>query len=190
MDEKKLVNFLYETGQLKRVKRSGWWLEGVKEPESVAEHSYRTAIIGYFLAKIEGADANKTALMCLFHDIHETRTNDSHKLAQRYFKLEEGEKECLNEQFSMLGNEGKELFSLLNGLGDEKTKESVIAKEADLLEDALQAKEYYEIGHKTAIEHIRRIKKLLKLDSSKRILKIIEENSAYGWFKELKKLER
>ena len=190
MDEKKLVDFLHEAGQLKRVKRTGWWLEGVKDPESVAEHSYRTTIIAYFLAKIEGADAYKTAMICLFHDIHETRLNDSHKLAQRYINLEKAEKECLKEQFSMLGNEGKEIFSLINKIGDEKTKEAVIAKDADLLEDALQAKEYYEIGHKTAIEHINRIKKLVKLDSSKRILKIIEKNSSYEWFKELKKLER
>jgi hypothetical protein len=38
-----MAKYLYEAGQLKRVKRSGWWIAGVKDPESVAEHSFRTA---------------------------------------------------------------------------------------------------------------------------------------------------
>jgi putative hydrolase of HD superfamily len=190
MDEKKFVSFLYEAGQLKRVKRSGWWLEGVKDPESVAEHSYRTAIIAYFLAKIENEDKNKIAIMCLFHDVHETRLNDMHKLAQRYIKTDEAENECLKEQFELLGEEGKEIHSLLLNFAEGKTKEAVIAKDADLLEDALTAKEYMDIGYKTAAEHLNRIKKLLILDSSKRILRIIESTSSYEWFKELKRLER
>ena len=43
----------------KRVKRSGWWVAGIDDPESVAEHSYRTALLGYILASLEGADPTK-----------------------------------------------------------------------------------------------------------------------------------
>jgi putative hydrolase of HD superfamily len=45
-----LTNFLYEMGLLKRYKRTGWWIAGIDNPESIAEHSFRTAIIGYVLA--------------------------------------------------------------------------------------------------------------------------------------------
>ena len=38
---KEIANYLYELGVLKRVRRSGWWLAGVKDAESVAEHSFR-----------------------------------------------------------------------------------------------------------------------------------------------------
>ena len=68
-----LTNFLYEMGLLKRYKRTGWMIAGIDNPESIAEHSFRTAIIGYLLAVMEGADPAKTAAMCLFHDTQETR---------------------------------------------------------------------------------------------------------------------
>lgn len=35
---------------LKRAKRSGWWIAGVKGPETIAEHSFRGALIGSVLA--------------------------------------------------------------------------------------------------------------------------------------------
>lgn len=37
--------FLYEAGTLKQTRRTGWWMAGVRDPESVAEHSWRTALI-------------------------------------------------------------------------------------------------------------------------------------------------
>ncbi|CAM5298637.1 HD domain-containing protein [Streptomyces californicus] len=33
------AGFLLEMGMLKRAKRSGWWIAGVKDPETIAEHS-------------------------------------------------------------------------------------------------------------------------------------------------------
>ncbi len=36
---KDIIKYLYEIGQMKRVQRSGWWLVGIINPESVAEHS-------------------------------------------------------------------------------------------------------------------------------------------------------
>ena len=58
-----IARFLLEIGVLKNVKRSGWWMAGVKDPETVAEHSYRTAIIGYFLAKKEDELQKEKALV-------------------------------------------------------------------------------------------------------------------------------
>ena len=49
-----LTNFLYEMGLLKRCRRTGWWVAGVDDPESIAEHSFRAALIGYLLAVLEG----------------------------------------------------------------------------------------------------------------------------------------
>jgi 5'-deoxynucleotidase YfbR-like HD superfamily hydrolase len=61
------MNFIFEAGVLKRAARTGWWFAGVKHPESIAEHSFRTALIGMMLAAMEGAvvarDADK--LECL-----------------------------------------------------------------------------------------------------------------------------
>ncbi len=88
MKDKDIANFWYEAGQLKRVKRSGWWLININDPENVAEHSQRSAIIGHTLAKLEGADVSKVVLMCLYNDFHESRINDLHKVGQRYIDLQ------------------------------------------------------------------------------------------------------
>ncbi|MQA24845.1 MAG: HD domain-containing protein [Micromonosporaceae bacterium] len=50
------IGFVFETGLLKRAKRTGWWMAGIKDPESIAEHSFRAAVIGAVLAAMEGAD--------------------------------------------------------------------------------------------------------------------------------------
>ena len=79
-----LSNFLYEMGLLKRSKRTGWLIAGVDNPESIAEHTFRTAIIGYLLARMEGADAHKTATLCLFHDTQESRIGDVPSVGKAY----------------------------------------------------------------------------------------------------------
>jgi putative hydrolase of HD superfamily len=78
------TGFLLEMGMLKRAKRSGWWIAGVKDPETIAEHSFRTALVGAVLAMMEGADPAKVALMCVFHDTQETRIGDIPHIGRRY----------------------------------------------------------------------------------------------------------
>jgi 5'-deoxynucleotidase YfbR-like HD superfamily hydrolase len=48
-----------EMGLLKRSKRTSWLSAGVDNPESLAEHTFRTAIIGYLLARIGGDDPTR-----------------------------------------------------------------------------------------------------------------------------------
>jgi putative hydrolase of HD superfamily len=60
-----ILNFISEAGLLKRTPRSGWFVAGIKNPESVAEHSFRCAVIGYCLAKMEDADPYQVLLMTL-----------------------------------------------------------------------------------------------------------------------------
>jgi len=59
---KNIVNFLFEIGILKKTPRSGYQFLGTGN-ESVAEHSFRVAVIGYLLAKNEPkADMQKVVL--------------------------------------------------------------------------------------------------------------------------------
>jgi len=52
-----IVDFIFELAQLKKIKRSGWLAANIDNPESVAEHSQRAAIVAYILAKLENADS-------------------------------------------------------------------------------------------------------------------------------------
>src|SRR5579859_4609328 len=73
-------------GMLKPAKRSGWWIAGVKDPETIAEHSFWTGIISSVLAMMEGADPAKVALPCPFHDTQETRVSDIPHIGRRYLE--------------------------------------------------------------------------------------------------------
>lgn len=186
-----ITNFFYELGQLKRVKRSGWWTINIKDPESVAEHSFRAVMIGYILAKLEKADDKKVMLMCLVQDIPEARLNDLHKIGQRYIDFKEAEKKALKEQVSVLPDEiKKEILEAFDSYQNDKSKEGVVARDADLLENAIQAKEYLEVGYKDAQNWIDNVRKLLKTESAKKILGLVEKMKSTEWWKELKKVQR
>ena len=52
--DRALIDLISEAGVLKRVRRSGWWVLGIKDVETVAEHSFRCAAIGYIIAFFGG----------------------------------------------------------------------------------------------------------------------------------------
>ncbi len=189
-DFSNITNYLFEAGTLKRVKRSGWWLAKIKYPESVAEHSFRTAIVAFCLAKLEGQDdstSNKICSAAVFHDMHECRILDLHKIAAMYI----GKQEALGSKAEQeqIANLPEELKSSVNQLYNLSEREKIILKDADLLEMALQAKEYLEIGYKDAEEWINNVEKRLKTPSAKTLISKIKTMSSSDWYKELKKLD-
>jgi putative hydrolase of HD superfamily len=190
VDYNKISNFLFELGMLKNVKRSGWWVAGVKDPESVAEHSLRAAQLAYIIAKLEGADARKAACICLMHDVPEARINDQHKVAARYIDSKKAEHSAIEEQVILLPESiGSEIKSMFSEFMDCSTKEGIIAKDSDYLECAIQAKEYLDIGHKSAQGWINNVEQKLKTDTAKKIFKIISKKDSKLWFQDLKNLE-
>ncbi len=80
------MSFIFETGMLKRAKRTGWWIAGLNDPESIAEHSFRAAIVGTVLAAMEGVNPARVALLCLLHDTQETRVGDIPHISRRYLE--------------------------------------------------------------------------------------------------------
>lgn len=187
---KNIINFFYEIGVLKNIKRSGWWAAGIKDPESVAEHSYRAAIIAYVLAKVEGANAEKAALICLFHDIGESRIGDVNKVNARYLDFKDAEKKAVKEQVSKLPENIKdEIASFFSEINEKKTKEGIIAHDADQLECAIQAKEYLEIGYKSTANWIKNVKdKRLITKTAKDLLETMEKTDSTEWWYGLKKI--
>lgn len=178
------VKFLFEMGQLKKVRRSGWWIAGVNNPESVAEHSYRTAIIGYILAKTEGADVKKTVLMCLFHDIPESRLNDLHRIGRNYIEFETyNEIVFFFDQMDRLPNSiSDELNQLFSELSTKKTIEGQLAFEADKLECLIQAREYQVLGYSDVVNWITNCQNALKTVTAKKIAEICINKKPNEWW--------
>ena len=85
---KAIINFLFEVGMLKKTPRTGYQFLGSGR-ESVAEHTFRTAIIGYILSLEEKVDPYKTILMCLLHDLPEARTGDHNYVNKHYVHVDE-----------------------------------------------------------------------------------------------------
>lgn len=189
--EKSFLNLIAEAGMLKRVSRSGWWVLGIKAPESVADHSFRCTMIGYVLSKMESYNPSKVMLMCMFNDMHEARLNDQHKMAQRYFDSAKAEDKAFTEQISALDKSTKdELSSMHLEYRKQKTKASIIARDADILECLIQAKEYYEHGFKEAPRFMKKAPSFLKTKSAKRLWALAKKSSLNSWWENLSGFKR
>lgn len=186
-----IINFLAEAGQLKRVKRSGWWVVGVKDPESVAEHCFRCAVIGYILAKMEKVNPYKVMFMSLFNDIHEARINDLHKMGHRYIDFKEAENKVFQEQLQLLPLIIRGEFNAMRKeYENQATREAIVARDADILECILQAKEYHEFGYTQTNTFMDAGTKFLKTPSAKALYKKMKLWDSKKWWRHLTKFER
>lgn len=183
-----IANFLFEIGNLKRIKRSGWWLAQIKDPESVAEHSHRCSVVALIIAKMENLsdeECYRVSSAASVHDLHETRILDLNKVAAKYVEVtKEKTQEIEREQREKLPQEIKEILEKLLDLSE---KEKTILKDADYLECAIQAKEYLDIGYSDSQEWIDSVEKRLKTKSAKKILEEVKKGRSNKWFKDLKK---
>ncbi len=174
---KKICSILFESGALKLVPRSGWLKVGVENPESVAEHSFRTALVAFFLSIMEGFNFSKAceiAFLALIHDLHETRTLDLHKLARRYIKL--NAEDVFEEQLKNFPEEVRESILKLK----ENRDIVEIVEDADKIELYLQAKEYSE-KYPSAKYYMENIE--LKKKQSRKLLEELKSTDHRWWLK-------
>jgi putative hydrolases of HD superfamily len=177
---KNAVDFLFEIGNLRHIRRSGWWHCKIDDPETVSDHSFRTAIIAKLLAKMENfKDGDKIAFAALIHDISESRLLDLHKISAKYVKNKaEIEQAIIFDQKALLGID---IFPNLT------LDEKILVKDADLLEMALTAKEYASIGHKDALHLFNEAGKNLKLKSSKHLFSALKSAKPSDWWLSMSK---
>jgi putative hydrolase of HD superfamily len=143
--EDKALQWLVEAGLLKRMKRTGWFCSGIKDPETIAEHSHRMALLAFYIASEEGADPCRAATLGVFHDLPETRISDAHAVVKRYWtNLHEDEARARHEQNASLPP--GQTRDRISALGEEwsggRSAEAICARDADYLECAIQALEY------------------------------------------------
>lgn len=187
-DNTNMAKYLYEIGHLKQVQRSGWLQIGICGPESVAEHSYRAAVIGYLLASLEGADPEKTATICLFHDTAEARIGDLHWTAKRYIRVKEGEQVALTEQLERLPDDiARKIAALAEAYEERSSLEGRLAHEADLLECLLQAREYQTRGYSEAQDWIDGCLESLQTETARTLARACIETEPGSWFAGLKR---
>src|SRR5438093_11931345 len=71
-----MIKFLEYIRKLKRTPRAGWQMLGIKNLESVADHSFGTALMGMVYSDIKKLDTERVLRMSLLHDFAESITGD------------------------------------------------------------------------------------------------------------------
>ncbi len=189
MNIKKIVNFIFEINQLKRQRHAGAQFAGVKNPDTVAEHALRASQIGYILAVMEEANPEKVVSMLIIHDNGEARIGDQTKVGARYFSNKKAEQDAFFEQSDNLGDKiAKKWKELFLEYENRTSLEGVIAKDADWLEQAFQAKEYVELGYQGMQDWIDNVEKALETESAKKILEEMKNSSFTDWWQGIKKM--
>ncbi|MEV5708778.1 HD domain-containing protein [Actinoallomurus sp. NPDC052274] len=145
----RLTEFVYEMGLLKRYKRSGWLVAGVVAPESIADHSFRAAVLAGVLAALEGANPERAILLSLFHDSQETRLTDLPYLAKRYVTRMPNEQVTADQVRGLPAPVADLITGSVAEYERRTSLEARCARDADKLECLLQAIEYRDQGHHT-----------------------------------------
>ena len=177
---KRIANFLFEAGMLKRTPRTGFQFLG-SGAESVAEHIFRTVYIGYALGHLAGGtDTDRIIKMCLFHDLPEARTGDLNYVNKKYVKTDE--KKAVDDLTDTLPF-GAEMKKLITEFSEGQTLEAQLARDADQLELILALKEHKDLGNKYADEWLEYALKRLKTDTARELAKtILDTDSSLWWF--------
>lgn len=140
---KRIADFIFELGMLRKTPRTGYQFLG-SGAENVAEHSFRTAMIGYILAQKSGADVARTVLLCLFHDVHEARIGDFNYVNRIY-------NTCNPELALEHALEGtglrRDVLAMWSELEAEDTLEARLAQDADQLDFIANLKEEQDLGN-------------------------------------------
>jgi putative hydrolases of HD superfamily len=181
MTLKKLSHYLFEISTLSKVARSHRQRLLTSDlSDNIASHSYLVSVVAYFLAELEGVDSGKTLLMALFHDTAETRTGDHNWIAKKYVKSFESE--AVKDQLKGLPSERTLLNNYIE-YENRESKESLVAKDADIIAQIILLKEYEQNGNLVAKKWLKNKlnQKGLQTVSGKKLAKEITSSSPDDW---------
>jgi len=177
-----IATYAFEQGVLKRMRRAGWWHVGVRDPESVAEHSFRVAQLASLIAAEEGADPARAALMAIFHDSQETRTGDIPHTAKPYIPSSGDNEAITRDQVSRMPEAAaKTVQEAVGEYESQSSQEARCAKDADKLECLIQAVEYRKAGYQGVEGWITSSRDALRTDTAKRIADAALTTSHLAW---------
>jgi len=176
---KNTLNFLIEVGKLKKMPRRGWILRGMKNPETIAAHTFRMVLMAWLLGKQKKLNVSKILKMSLIHDLCEVYAGDTtphdnfflknkkkfKKITLKWPRLskrdkekifrEKYEKECKSLKKLILKlplDFKKEIKDLWMDYEKGLTREGKFVRQLDRVESLLQAMEYLRENKNFSIE--------------------------------------
>lgn len=173
MDLKELDFFILG---LKRLKRRGWAMRGIPEPESVAEHSYAVSLLSFAQAEKMGIDSSKCLRLAIVHDLQESISNDitPHDNISLIEKSQIEEKSMKEISMKLKSNM---FYNLWIEYEENRTKEAKLVHDMDKIEMLYQALDYERsYPEKDLSEFFDYVKDRLQLEESKKIFSGIIED--------------
>lgn len=177
-----LARFIFETGMLKKMRRTGFPFLG-SGGESIADHSFRAALIGYQLALTQpGLDAPKVALMLLHHDLAEARTGDLNYVNKRYATAHE--EKALQDQAAPLPEPvARRYLALMKEYEEAQTEEAKLAHDADQLDMIVELKEQQDLGNPYASQWLEfALKRLITRPGRELAQAVLKTDWSEWWF--------
>ncbi|MEV0577046.1 HD domain-containing protein [Streptomyces sp. RTGN2] len=175
--------FLYEAGTLKNTRRTGWWMAGVSDPESVAEHSWRTSLIASIIAKLEGADPARAAFLAVWHDTQETRTGDVNHVGKKYAPAGDPQAVTADQTAGMPEPLASTVRELVAEYEAKESPEAICARDADKLECMLQGIEYKAQGYENAQRWIDNSRGRIVTETGNRLADELLGQGALDWLR-------
>lgn len=173
----RLVNFFFEVGMLRKTPRSGYQFLGSGE-ENVAEHSFRTAVIGYVMATLAQADVRKTVCMALFHDLYETRIGDFNYVNRIY----NSRNTQLALEHTLHGTGLDELTQWWRELEEAKSLEALLVHDADQLDLILNLKQEQDLGNPYARKWLDCAQRRLHTDLGREMAEMVARTDHTDWW--------
>jgi len=180
MSEKRDIEFLFEIGQLRLIKRM-WQRFFQSDTANLSDHIFRVAWIALLIAKKEGkANEEKILKMALVHDIGESRTGDVDYISRQYTQRDEFlatsdmlKDTALEEEMSVIWKEYEE----------KKSSEAKIVRDADMLGVDLELREQsIQTATSNWLENRKKVVRTkLFTKTARKYLETIYKSNAHDW---------
>lgn len=173
MTLERILTFLSIAGNLKRIKRSGWLKRKIESPESVGDHTFRLCLFALVLCQQQAQDLDrrKCLEMALVHDLAESIVGDiaPHHGVSQHAKFE-AEKSAMMQLCEIL--EDNAILDLWLEYEAGTTEEARLVRDLDVLETALQAVEYAQLGadRSVAKEFLESARRKVQTDMGRELL--------------------
>lgn len=134
---------------LKKIRRTGWQLRGIRNCESLADHCYGVVLLTHLLAPmLENIDRTKAVSLAIIHELGECRVGDIPYTALAYFPdKSELETRAVKDILAPLGGQiSSENIALFEEFEAGKTVEARFVRAIDKLEMLITAAEYEKNG--------------------------------------------
>lgn len=150
IDNEKLDGVLRDFLTLKKLRRTGWQLRGIRDGESIADHCFGVVYLTHFLSSLVSAklDRSKAVSIAIVHEIGETRVGDIPYVTLKYFRTKDAmETMAIGDVLEPLGKEvSEESLKLFREFEDGTTIEGRFVKAIDKLDMLVTAAEYEKAG--------------------------------------------